>query len=261
MTIDARSIPTMRGYAPAPVDFDRSRLMLDTAFQRYDIDLSVALANEGYLEGIAGDFLYFDTDPTASNGVATLELNKRSGLAVAPFYVQPGFAIASPFKGITLTYALQPGKRLRVMWATGARVVPTNTATINIASTVAVNEQGFAYASSYKSNVTLAAATPENVIAAASNLNGYVVWSGFLSSPCGAGAGLVSLVAKATAPASWLDGDVVHMGTQHTGTNVSSVGSIMSRAVRVTSGKRLDRIAVALESGAVTGAECKYTIL
>jgi len=130
-----RDTPRWRGYEPAHADFERVRTELQTAFRFIDIDLSAA--GSRVLE-IAGDYLYIDTDPAYSNGAATLQFNSLIDADTAPFYVQPGFAVAVPFTKLRLRWSAQVGKRMRIIYATGASVIPTDSASLNIVGTVPI---------------------------------------------------------------------------------------------------------------------------
>lgn len=107
-------------------DFDRALELIATPFQYVDIALDTAATNQIF--DVSGDFLYFDT---VTNGSATLELNNQYNDPAAPFSVQAGFAINALFKQIKLSWTSQPGKKLRVMYSTGDRVVPTNSTSIS----------------------------------------------------------------------------------------------------------------------------------
>lgn len=107
-------------------DFDRARTQISTPFQHIDIALDVATANR--IVNISGDFLYLDA---SSTGQVTLELNNQYNDASAPFYASPGFGLNALFKQIKLSWVAQPGKKVRIMYSTGDRVVPTNSTTVN----------------------------------------------------------------------------------------------------------------------------------
>lgn len=109
-----------------------------------------------------------------------------------------------------------------------------------------VRDVGFTYGAAYGSTTALAANTPGNIIAAASNVNGYLLWD------CGAdfsvaGGSTASLLAKATAPATVIDGNVlmaIRYGTG--GTNRQISGQLGGRRY-VAAGLRLDRISTLAE--------------
>lgn len=107
-------------------DFDRARTQIATPFQYIDIALDVLTVNKIF--NISGDFLYLDA---SSTGVVTLELNNQYNDASAPFLASPGFGLNALFKQVKFSWVAQPGKKVRVMYSTGDRVVPTNSTTIN----------------------------------------------------------------------------------------------------------------------------------
>lgn len=133
------------GYDVGP-DFDRARSQIATPFQYIDIALDVAATNQIF--DVSGDFLYCDPDPMGSlaagglskAGVAVIELNNQQNAPVAPFFVQPGFAMSALYKQIKLSWPAQPGKALRLMFSTGEQIVPTNTG--NITGSVSVIDGG-----------------------------------------------------------------------------------------------------------------------
>lgn len=189
------------GYEQGP-DFDRARSQIATPFQYVDIALDVAASNQVY--NVSGDFLYVDA---SSSGVATLELNNQYNDPSAPFYIQAGFGLNALFKQVKLSWAAQAGKRIRLMYSTGDRVVPTNSTTIN--GTVTTVNNGFSYGASYKSSTLMAGSTPDLVFNAASNPNGAVIWRGSFISRQGNTASGAAFIAKATAPGTVIDGDVI----------------------------------------------------
>jgi hypothetical protein len=110
-------------------NFDRARSMIATPFEYVDIDMSAAGSNQIF--NVSGDFLFVDG---SSTGVATLEVNNQYNDPAAPFQVQAGFGLQCLFKQIKLSWAAQDGKKLRILYSTGARVVPTNVMQVSINS-------------------------------------------------------------------------------------------------------------------------------
>lgn len=106
-------------------DFDRARSMIATPFQYVDIALDVAATDQIF--NVSGDFLYCDA---ATTGAAELELNNQYNDSAAPFTLQQGFALECLFKQIKLSWTAQPGKKIRLLYSTGARIVPTNIGSI-----------------------------------------------------------------------------------------------------------------------------------
>ncbi len=67
------------------------------------------------------------------------------------------------------------------------------------------------YTHAYKSNALLSANSPETVFLPGSNVNGAIVWNANWMG-VGSGGGVNAYVAKSSAPASVVDGDVIHTG-------------------------------------------------
>jgi len=106
------------------------------------------------------------------------------------------------------------------------------------------------YGASYKSNTNLAANTPETVFAPGSNVNGAYVWeAGFVHSNAG-GMG-AAFLAKTSAPATVLDGDVVcgMSGAAASGASNLNFGQ-MPQPVFVPAGKGLYFISTNAENNA-----------
>jgi hypothetical protein len=127
--------PLFNGYEAGP-DFDRARSMIATPFQYTDVDLSTAGVN--VVLPIAGDFIYLDP---AYNGVVTIELNNQYNDAAAPFQANAGWALQAVFKQVKLSWAAQAGKKVRLMYSTGERVVPAFSAQLNVTNQSQVRKQ------------------------------------------------------------------------------------------------------------------------
>jgi hypothetical protein len=243
--MNKKDIPNFEGYAPSPRDFDAARTQIYTPFAFQDFDLTNArtAADPLSIVNISGDFLYVDPDPTFSNGVATLELNTQQDAQRAPFYLEPRFALAAMFKQIKLTWAAQPGKKLRILYSTGERVIPTNSAISTIGSilnpvSVYQARDEVTPGVFYQSQTAFTNAIVEAVLAAASNTGGVVVHdSGLIA--VAASDGSASLLAKATAPTSVVDGLLIAFGSYSVGFT-SSVYQKMNRELLLASGLRLD---------------------
>jgi hypothetical protein len=260
---DPSAVPRFRDYAtPGGAQFDRARNLIATAFQQIDVNLNAASPAGGLILPIAGDFLYVDADPTFSNGVATLQLNVQQDAGVAKFYIQPGFALNTTFKQLRLDWSAQPGLFLRLLYATGDRVVPAfaaqSFATINnsINNSANVRDQGYIYGVSYKSTTSMAANTPDPIWSAAANINGAAIWDAELETS-GAAQGVAVILAKATAPTGILDGDVFLQVVFQAAGNTAS--QKLNRAARVAAGKRLDYI-VSTAEGAQNYRHVNYTL-
>jgi hypothetical protein len=113
---------------------------------------------------------------------------------------------------------------------------------------------GNAYATAFASSTALLANTPQNVITAGANVNGYTLHDAEMSEAEGGGGSgfYFSALAKATAPATVIDGDVLLLGKLNylvAGT-FSRVSAQLQHPVRVIAGKRLDFIGGLAETSA-----------
>jgi hypothetical protein len=241
--------PSFNGYEHGP-DFDRARSQIATPFQYVDIALDVAAVNQVY--NISGDFLYVDA---VSSGTATLELNNQYNDAAAPFQISPGFGLNALFKQVKLSWTAQAGKRLRLMYSTGDRVVPTNSTSIN--GTVSVTQSGFSYTNAYKSSTLMAANTPDTIFTPGANANGAIVWSAeFVATITGSNQS-ISYLAKTSAPTTAIDGDVICVATSQVG---AAFAGKLNAPVQIAAGKGLYYISTGGESG-VTLRGCLYSLL
>lgn len=105
------------------------------------------------------------------------------------------------------------------------------------------------YAASFANNTNLAANTAEMVFSAALNVNGAVVVAASLATYQNGSTGDASLLAKATAPVSVIDGDVILSCDSKNQLSTSfSGGASLQRAILIPSGKGLYFIAQGLET-------------
>lgn len=237
------------GYDQGP-DFDRARSQIATPFQYVDIALDVAGVNQIF--NVSGDFLYVDA---SSTGTATMELNNQYNDASAPFQINAGFGLQALFKQLKLSWNAQAGKRLRLMYSTGDKVVPTNSTTIS--GGVNVSLAGNQYANSYDSLTALAANTPETIFTPAANVNGAVVVSAEYNTFSTAAFMAFGFVAKTAAPANVLDGDLIVTGASNN-TTLFKVASLQS-PIQIPAGKGLYRICSLAEQ--FPFASCLYRFL
>lgn len=114
------------------------------------------------------------------------------------------------------------------------------------------------YGSSYKSTTALAANTPDTVFTAAANTNGAILhYASALS--YNASGGVNAFIAKATAPTSIIDGDVIANPCMVQG-GVSVIN--MTRAIKIPAGKGLYFIYNLAESGtSLENRSALYTLL
>jgi hypothetical protein len=224
-------------------DFERARQQISTPFDYYDVDLSVARTNE--ILPIAGDFLYIDL---ASTGEATLELNNQHDARKAPFKVIKGFALNATFKQLKFTNVAQAGAIMRIMFSTGDKVIPA-TSQMQISGNVATLEDGYTYGGSFKSNTSLAANGVETIFTPAANVNGAILQSCRYSGQVASGYG-IALIAKTSAPANVLDGDVIasnDINVFASGSQIQ-VNMKLERPVSIPAGKGLYLITAAADA-------------
>lgn len=187
--------------------FDRARTLAATPFQYVDIPLDTAGSNVVF--NVSGDFLYCDV---SSDGIATMELNNQYNDPAAPFQIQANFAISAIFKQIKVSWAAQSGKKLRIMYSTGDRVIPANSGiqnvTISGTPTVKIYDD-LEYTNSFSSVALSPANTALQVFPASQNINGVILIRAYGVSDQAGVAGNMSLLAKSTAPTSIIDGDVI----------------------------------------------------
>ena len=241
------------GYEQGP-DFDRARSMIATPFQYIDVALDVAGSNQVF--NVSGDFLYVDA---ISTGQATLELNNQYNDPSAPFQISAGFGLQALFKQLKLTWAAQAGKRLRLMYSTGDKVVPTNSTTIS--GSVSVNNSGFEYTGNYKSIIAKGGNVSDQIVAPAANVNGLVLWSASFSSETVVVAfHYACILAKNAAPATVIDGDVIVSPINSTtrNANYGTDGQLLA-PVKIAAGLGLYFIATNAESNTFRSA--LYTLL
>lgn len=104
-----------------------------------------------------------------------------------------------------------------------------------------MTDRGFAYGAAFASITNLAAAANETVVAPGSNTNGVIVWGAEIFSWVSAQAGWFGLIAKSSAPASLVDGDVILTFAYSLPSAAGAVypRSTRARAVFVAAGKGL----------------------
>lgn len=240
------------GYEKGP-SFDRARSQIATPFQYIDVALDVAASNQ--IVNVAGNFLYVDA---ASTGFATMEVNNQYNDPSAPFRISAGFGIEAIFKQLKLSWTAQAGKFIRLMYSTGDRIVPTNSTTIS--GGVSVTQIGYQYVTSYKSITSLAANTPDTVFTPAQNVNGATLWrASFVTMSAAFPA--ASFIAKAAAPASVIDGDVIVSPDSFAVTAAVQIASgKLEAAIGIPAGKGLYFITATAEVAASVQRSALYTL-
>jgi hypothetical protein len=252
-----RNPPQFNDYSAGP-NFDRARIGIATPFQYLDIPLDTA--TENMMVDISGDFLYFDT-ADGYDGIITLELNNEHNAPLAPFTGRQGFALNALFKRLKLSWAAQPGKKVRIMYSTGERVIPALTGTLNVTGTVSTNEEPFVYGASYKSITLLLANTPETVFLPAANVNGAVIHKAeFVSRSASNNAG-AGFLAKASAPATVIDGDAICSSRNHNTISADGLTSgWLEKEILIPAGKGLYFITNGAEASGASRSVL-YTLL
>jgi len=233
------------------------------------IDLSVARNFGNGTAGqfrIAGNSFFVDQGGDVGNARvifenvqddSSLSANLNGGaVAVAPL-VNAGFVIKVPFTSIRVQNGVQAGKVLRVFYGVDVDFTPSLNANLAITGTVNAINYGQTYGASYKSNTAMLANTPDTVFTGAANVNGAYVWSAAAVTTCAA-INTGSYLAKATAPASAIDGDVIYLASALAGQ--CSNGSQMPNAIFIAAGKGLFWISTGNEAAPCL-REVLYTLL
>lgn len=114
------------------------------------------------------------------------------------------------------------------------------------------------YGASFASAAALAANTPTQIVAPASNLRGVVVHAATLITSSGAGTSILTLIAKSSAPTGTTDGDVYGAATAPAA-GQSGAPFFLPRPVFVPAGKGLYVISNNIETGNVKSV--LYTVL
>ena len=236
-------------------DFDRARFQLSTPFQYIDIALDVAASNQ-QIE-IAGDFLYVDT---VFDGVVTIELNIQQDAPMAPFQIKAGFAMEALFKKLKVSWAAQPGKKIRILYSTGQKIIPSLTGSLIITGIVNTLEDGISYNGSYKSIASLASGTAEVVFAAAANINGALVYRSEFWENSATVHVFGAFLEKATAPLLVTDGNVLCgvSGSALMAGNFATFGK-SEKTFKIPAGRGLFYITNAL--AIASQRSCLYTLL
>jgi len=189
---------------PAPGEFYRARSQIVTMWRKLVIPLDVTSNNVVF--EITGDFIYCDMGSTGV--LTTLEFNNQMADEAGGFLVGPGWYHRGPFTLAKMAWQAQPGKVMKLLYATGLEAYP-GTIGFTINGTTLTAEQGSEYGASYQSNTQLVAGTTSQVFSPAQNPNGAVIWQ-WSGITCSANPNSVCLIAKAgVAPIGQIDGDVL----------------------------------------------------
>lgn len=228
-----------------------------------DVDLSTARsisAGNAQVINIAGNSFYVDAD-TINVGIATLHFQDTNlGNSSAPMTAAPGFVANVPFTQILVENTAQAGKRLRIFYGVdidfragvNASVI---SGVVQVSGLIPAAPVSFA-----KSNTALVAVTPEQVFAAGANVNGAIIWDAAFTSANAVGIPLVSLLAKSTAPASAIDGNLILSTDNGSFGNATYYGfGSTKQGTKIAAGLGLYWIATNSESAGMR--RCNYTLL
>ncbi|MBL0233278.1 MAG: hypothetical protein IPQ08_06395 [Chitinophagaceae bacterium] len=240
-----------------------------------DIDLTLARsigANTQLVIEIAANSFYADAD-TSNGGNATVHFQDTNlGSSSAPFFVSPGFIANVGFTKLLIENTAQAGKRMRIFYGVDIDFQAGVNSSIAISGDVKINnllsqkipvyQAGIDYGSSYKSNTSMAANTPDTVFSAAANVNGAIVWLASLTTVGTSQPAHVGLVAKATAPASIIDGDLILCSDNTSASASSNFGSAsLKTPIKIPAGKGLYAISTAAEQASYSLRSVLYTLL
>lgn len=225
-----------------------------------DIDLTNArgiAAGSALSINIAGNSFYVDQD-TTNVGNATVHFQDTNlGASSAPLFVSAGFIANVPFTQILIENTAQAGKRLRIFYGVdidfqagvNASITISGTITTSRTSPLSVDQIPSVYGASYKSVTAMAANTPDTVFTPAANANGAIIHriNGF--SATGAAVWTQpTFIAKASAPATVIDGDIIAMMDSGVWTGAGASNLKLEKPIFIPAGKGLYYIANAAET-------------
>lgn len=179
----------------------------------------------------AENVTFFVTDATGGNKSVSADVSDRAARLLGITYGNLG----------QIDQIALGGRNLQTVQAWGdlGKLVQ---ALIGGVNALQVTERGFTYGASFKSTSALANNATEQVFAAATNVNGCILWAGDLFSALGgAGVACIGLHAHTAAPAAFTDGDVVLKVVSDFATAAGELGreNDLKRAVLIPAGKGL----------------------
>jgi hypothetical protein len=228
-----------QGILKPSTDMQATRDGRRTTLLDYFVDLSVAhtfAAGTAILLDVQGNTFHsdplFDLAGNAQSGVARIHFQDENFNPVGTYVTAlPSALYKVPFTRLAVENFAQPGKFLHLVYGVDVDLVPGASQQVQatILNTVAVagslgalaqlavggvnalqfTERGYSYASSVANGAPNAANTPISLVAAGTNVNGVIVWSGAAWSRAVVAGQTISILAKATAPGSDQDGDVL----------------------------------------------------
>jgi len=183
----------------------------------FDLDLSSARSFAAGTQAdfvVSGDALYIDANP--NDGTATVILQPNGSVTgEVPLYVSPGVIFNVPFTRLSFENAAQPGKKIRVVYGVGTSFQPGSIAQLTLAGDVALDSatinqlirqeaptNSWALAATYAGGATV-------IFTAAQNPNGAILLDASMSSYSSGAAVQSIMTAKATAPATFSDGEIL----------------------------------------------------
>ena len=250
------------GFAAPLSDFQAVRDQRRTMPLYYTVDLSTArsiAAGTAQRLDLQGNSFYADPvqDSAGLNiaGYAVVHFQDQSlSPQGTPFTVGPQFIAKVPFTQLLIENYAQAGKVLRIAYGVDIDFSPGLNASVTIGGTVLTREQGEVYGASYQSTTAKAANTPDQVFAPGSNVNGATIWRAeFYSSNNASAEIFASYLAKASAPANVIDGDVI-VTSSHAiwaGGTANKHGGRLERPVFIAAGKGFYFISTPLEGAAL----------
>lgn len=274
-------------------DFQAVRDGRRSTLLAFSIDLSVArsfAAGTALLLPIQGNLFYsdpsYDLSGNSQAGIARVHFQDENfpqgsgaGEPVGTWItVLPNSVYHVPFTQIALENYAQAGKTMRIVYGVDVDLAPGQSAQVqatilNLAqqsvggvNELVVGDRGYTYGANFASATTLAAATNEQIVAPASNVNGLILWHAEIVTVQATAAAntFIGLLAKTSAPANAIDGDLLLQAVAYCQTSAGgglSDKAVRERAVLVAAGKGLyfRNSSASAESTAYRSAE--YTLL
>jgi len=238
------------GLRRAPDLFKAAQNQTTTELLCYQLDLSTLRtfsgtgANAPVVLNLAGNAWFIDQKSDVGNADIIFN-DKATSANPIGIFAQPGAIYRVTANQLTIANTAQAGKFLRIWYGVDVDFTPglslTGTSNTNVInSSLVVKEAGNAYGASYKSTTALAANTPETIVAAGSNVNGVTIWHASTYSRDVTAQQSGVFIAKATAPATVIDGDVLCGSTAGSeGAGFFCGGGMIDRPLIVPAGKGL----------------------
>ncbi len=269
--MNAKNQPVFPGVSAPSIDFEPVRDQRRATLLYVDVDLTSArsqAAGTALTLPIAGNSFYVDQDQT-NVGFATVHFQDSVYAGVAPVYVTPGFIANVPFTQIVIENAAQASKRLRIFYGVDIDFQAGINAQVSITGGLALTQASITphieYGASYKSITAMAANTPDTVFAPGANTNGAIIWTADLHMSAVNNNTPGVLIAKASAPASIIDGDILVLSKWNVANVFSSSSNYfgfegkLSHPIKVAAGKGVYYICSGAETAAARGV--LYTLL